>query len=143
MTTPLLRMVGTSAFATWLGTLYTGAGETVKVVRSRGIGEELPSQPDRLVIVARTGGPGLALEGIADVPSFQVRFRGAQRDPDDAETLADLGDRLILEAALPAMISGRHVYSITRVGSPPTEDRRDSAGRTHLTCNYLLYLTRY
>lgn len=144
MTTPLVRMLGTSAFAAWVQTQYRNAGDAkIQVVRSRGVGETLPSQPDRLVIVARTGGPGLAVEGAYDVVTFQLRFRGAQRDPDDAEHLADLGDRLLVDAPMPTLIDGRRVIAITRTGSPPTEDRRDSAGRLHLTCNYLVHLSRY
>jgi hypothetical protein len=139
----LTAMVSTTAFATWISGLYVTAGETVQVVRSRGIGEELPAKPDRLVIVARTGGPGLALEGAFDVPTFQLRWRGGQNDPDDAEQLADLGDRLLLEAPMPTTIDGHHVTLIDRTGSPPTEFRRDTARRTHLTGNYFLRLARY
>jgi hypothetical protein len=139
-------VIRTSALVDWLTARYADHGETpdrLAVVRSRGIGEELPRSPDRMVIVARTGGPGLALEAAFDVPSYQLRFRGAQNDPDDAEALADLGDRILIDAAVPVLIGGRHVALITRTGSPPTEDRRDPARRTHLTCNYLLQLSRY
>lgn len=143
MTAPATRMLRTTAMALWLQDRYRLEGEGVEVHRSRGVGEELPHAPDRLVIVARTGGPGLAVEGAFDVVSFQVRFRGAQRDPDDAEALADLGDRLLVDAPMPALIDGHHVTVITRTGSPPTEDRRDPAGRLHLTGNYLVHLARF
>jgi hypothetical protein len=111
-------VIRTSALVDWTSDQLAEAGETVKVVRSRGVETGFPSQPDRLVIVARTGGPGLALDAVFDVPSFQIRTRGAQNDPDDAETLADLVDRLYLDAAMPMTLDGRHVVYIRRVGSP-------------------------
>lgn len=138
-----LRQLRTSEFVAWYADRYVAAGDPVQVVRSRGVGEPLPSQPDRLVIVSRTGGPGLAREGAFDTPTYQIRWRGAQNDPDDAEALADMGDALLLEIPSPCFIAGRYIVKIDRTGSPPTELVRDQGRRTHLTASYAVQLSRY
>lgn len=136
-------MIRTGALVLQTRAWLLDAGEDAQVVRSRGIGEDFPAKPDRLFIIARTGGPGLQTEGAFDVPTYQVRTRGRVNDPDDAEAMADLLDRIYLDTPKPLLIDGRHVTEIARVGSPPTEDRRDPGRRTHLTANYLIRLSRY
>lgn len=100
------------------------------------------SKPNRLIIIARTGGPGLAYEGLFDGISFQARIRGAQGDPDDAETLADWVDKAFVDSLPPFDLAGHHVTRVSRLGSPPTFLLTDSAGRTHLTANYVILASR-
>lgn len=106
----------------------------------------IPSQPDRLVIVALTGGPGLAVEAAFDNISFQIRVRGLQREKIDGPTAEDDAwaiDRMLLEHAVPGQIGAQWVNAISRVGGPPGFLLRDSAQRIHLTCNYIFAVARY
>src|SRR5207244_6815230 len=57
-----------------------------------------PDMPDRIGVVTPTSGPGQSLEGAADTVGFQMRIRGAQNNPGDAETLAYDADGRILGA---------------------------------------------
>lgn len=103
----------------------------------------LPSQPDRLVIVALTGGPGLSIEGVYDNVSFQIRTRGKQRDDASAEEDAWAIDRMLLEHSVPGTFGPQWVNRISRVGGPPGFLMRDSANRVHLTCSYVFAVARY
>lgn len=104
-------------------------------------GQIIPA-PDRLVIITRTGGPGLAYEGLFDGISFQARVRGAQRDPDDAEELAGLIDSAFIDASTPLDLGGHWVTRISRLGGSPAFLLTDPAGRTHLTANYVILASR-
>lgn len=107
----------------------------------------LPDQPDKLIVVTMTGGPGLTVEGVFDNVSAQLRVRGDQNDPDSAEDLAWATDYLLVPPPLappllPGMIGGQYVQGVTRVGGPPAFLMRDSARRTHFTGNYIFAVAR-
>lgn len=127
----------------WFKGLSLIAGTNAGVGYQHGPGDPLPSQPDRLYVVARTGGPGWQLDGVMDDISFQIRTRGGQNDYDDAENLALVADRAILDASWPQPIGGWHTTNAQRVGGPPSFLIRDQARRTHFTCNYVLSIARY
>lgn len=103
---------------------------------------KLIASPNRLVVMTRTGGPGLAFEGIFDAVSFQARVRGAQNDGDDAENLALAVDSAFIDAKLPLDMGPNRVPRIDRIGGAPAYFTRDPAGRTHFTCNYLIFASR-
>lgn len=96
-----------------------------------------------MLVVARTGGPGWALDGVYDDISFQIRARGAENNYDDAEDLALATDRAVTDASWPQTIGGWHAMVVQRVGGPPAFLVRDTARRTHFTCNYVLSIARY
>lgn len=127
-------MIAASDFAEWL--------------RSRGVTDRIqtdgtiPPQPDRLVVVTVTGGAGTLRERTFDQPTVQVRTRGQQNDNADGETFASLVDDAIMGAVPPVSIAGRRVVSIDYQGGPPGFMLRDSARRTHYSCNYLLQVAR-
>lgn len=135
-----------------------GAGLRERIVA----GPKLPTQPDRLVVLTKYGGPGPIEENQFEVLSFQARCRGGKRpgvapgygpDPDqisgdagatsydDAEGLAGAVDRAFLEAGIPAIVNGKYVREIR--GGPPQYLLTDPAGRVHFTANYLLIAARY
>jgi hypothetical protein len=118
------------------GTAIIGSGKAYQADGS------IIKSPDRLVILTRTGGPGLAYEGLFDGISFQARTRGAQGDPDDAEDIAGYVDSAFVDASTPFDMSGHHVTRISRLGGPPAFLLTDSAGRTHLTANYVILASR-
>ncbi len=114
-----------------------------------GLGVTVPLKPgtgdtrewdllDRVGIVTPTAGPGLFLEGAADTSGFQLRIRGAQNNPHDAETTALDADRRILTARTPVLVGSTRLLSVTRAGGRPTSlPSPDTAGRTEFTCTYL------
>jgi hypothetical protein len=91
---------------------------------------------DRCVFLFPTAGAGFLLEQALDVPGFQFRIRGKQREFSDAESLARTID-VNLVKAWPTTIAGLPVPRISRVGGAPAYLTRDPAGRTHFTGNYL------
>lgn len=95
----------------------------------------------RIIYVSLGAGPGLALEGVQDRLSFSIETRGADRNYDDAETIALDVDSVIREAGfLPYEFpDGTYMYCIERVGSPPFQvPVTDLAGRYIFSCNYLV-----
>lgn len=103
--------------------------------------EPVPEMPDRIGVVFPAHGPGLRMEGLQDVVAFQLRMRGAQNDPFDAETLAYTADTLILNAPTTSVGDARLV-AVTRANSRPTPlpNSPDEAGRGYFTGSYLLSL---
>ena len=102
----------------------------------------IPPQPDRLVILTMSGGPGEKRERTFDVRSVQVLTRGKQRDPADAEALAAQVDDIFMAAHRPT-IGGSYVSTITRAGGLPSfTGREPNSGRVTFACTYLLEVAR-
>lgn len=102
----------------------------------------VPTQPDRLVILNKTGGPGEKRERSFDVISIQVLCRGAQRSPANAEALAAAVDDVFMGATR-AMIGGTYVSTIMRSGGAPAFVAREpNSGRVTMGCTYLLECAR-
>lgn len=102
----------------------------------------IPTQPDRLIVLTLSGGPGEKRERAFDVRSLQVLTRGMQRSPADAEQLAQQVDDVFMGATR-TTIGGSYVATITRAGGPPAFVAREPAsGRVTLSCNYLLEVAR-
>ena len=108
-------------------------------------GPDLPKYPGPMAIISPSQGAGLSMEFMFDQPSFQVHAVGPQsRDSRvnggsvEAEKLIYRIDRAILMAQYPINIDGHHVTHAQRFGSGPSPLPKDSAGRAHFTCTYLL-----
>lgn len=127
---------------TRLGDALPSATAIVSAGRAYTSDGKLISSPDRLIVLTRTGGPGLAFDGVFDGVTFQARVRGAPNDDDDAETLALLVDAAFIDQAVPVVMGSHTVSRIDRPGGGPAFLVRDSAGRAHYTGNYLLFATR-
>jgi hypothetical protein len=116
----------------WDGTQETGAPVLM--------GPYVPPEPDRMVVITPTGGPGYVLESAADAGTFQARVRGGQDDQPGAEALAMLLDSLILGASFPAVTpSGQVIVHIHRLGGSPSPlaPNPDDGFRYEYTCSYL------
>lgn len=142
---PLPGITGRTV-ASWLterldGFLPAGAAivSAGKAYQSDG---QLISPPDQLIVLTRTGGPGLMFEGIYDAVTFQARVRGPQNDDDAAEDLALLVDAGFIEQPLPVIMGTHTVARIDRPGGGPAFLMRDSASRAHYTGNYLIFASR-
>lgn len=103
------------------------------------IGPYVPDDPDRLLILTNSGGPGFTTEEPAtDAGTFQARLRGVPDDVLEAEAQAEALDALILGAQFPAVIDGRVIVTVYRAGSGPTPLPFDPSDRRfELTCNYI------
>lgn len=146
MTSPLAPLQITpglwdaAAAIMWLRSL--GADQGVPLLPGA-IGQAIPDMPDRLGVVTDTSGGPLQAEGLVDTPAFQLRWRGAQADPFDAQRLALVADRLILFAPLPATLAGVRIYSVDRSGGRPTALMPNpSPGlRSEYVCTYRLRIS--
>lgn len=131
-----------AAVITWL--LSIGADQGVPLIPGA-IGQAIPDMPDRLGVVTDTSGGPLENNGLVDTPAFQLRFRGGQADPFDAQRLALTADRLILFAPLPATVAGIRLYSADRSGGRPTALMPNpSPGlRSQYVCTYRLRISMF
>lgn len=103
-------------------------------------GPYVPPEPDRLVVITATPGPGYVLEGDADAGAFQARCRGSQNDQVDAEGLAYLLDSLILGASFPVLAAdGQAIVHVHRLGGTPSPlaANPDSGDRYEFVSSYL------
>jgi hypothetical protein len=103
-------------------------------------GPYVPPEPDRIVVITGTGGPGLLTEEASiDGSNFQVRLRGPSEDPLAAETAADALDLLLIRGGYPQQVDGTFVAVVNRVGSGPTVLPFDpSDQRYEFTSNYTI-----
>jgi hypothetical protein len=103
-------------------------------------GPYVPPEPDRLVVITGSGGPGyLTEEATIDGSNFQVRLRGPAEDPLAAEDAASSLDTLLLRASFPVQIDGEWITTVSRVGSGPSPLPWDpSDQRVEFTSNYMI-----
>lgn len=125
-------MWATKDIIAWLQTL----GVTVPLHPGT---QRIPEMPDRIAVVTPLPGAGLSMEGLADTPGFQLRCRGAQYSPDDAEAIAYDADERILAAPFPATIGTVRLTAVTRSGGRPAllSALPDSGNRTEMVATYL------
>ncbi len=95
----------------------------------------LHESPDRVIAIMRQGGRAPDDEGHLYTVTFRVEARGAQRDYDSAEVLADEIDDVLLDAPMPQMIGGWRVVAIGAL-LRPTPVGVDSAERWTLNASY-------
>lgn len=103
-------------------------------------GPYVEDEPDKLVTLTPTPGPGYILEAAGDVSAFQARVRGGQNDQDSAEDLAFELDSLILGAQFPALsTSGKTIIHVHRQGGTPSPlgADPDDGDRYSYICVYL------
>ena len=103
-------------------------------------GPYVPDMPDRLIVLTATPGPGYVMEAAADAGAFQLRCRGRQNDPADAEQIAYAADSLILNAPFPARTgSGQVIVHVHRLGGTPAplSGSPDDGDRYELTASYV------
>jgi hypothetical protein len=102
-------------------------------------GPEIHDNPDRIVFITTTGGPGyLTEEPTADATTFQARVRGPSDDVLAASLAAQKLDALILAAQFPAAVDGAVVVHAHRLGGQPAPLPLDPGDRRfEFTCNYV------
>ena len=103
-------------------------------------GSEIHDNPDKLVFITATGGPGYVTEeGGVDAWSFQARVRGPADQPQVAIVAAQLLDWTVLQGPYPVSVDGVRVLNCQRLGSPPSAlplDENDK--RFEFTANYII-----
>jgi len=102
-------------------------------------GPEIHDNPDRIVFITATGGPGYVTEeASADAATFQARVRGPADDVLAAQAAAQQLDALILGAPFPVQIDGVTVCHVHRMAGPPAALPLDPSDRRfEFTCNYV------
>lgn len=107
----------------------------------RGYAGRIPDMPNRAFGVTIQPGPGLIMEGLFDVITFQVAARGAENNLDDAERIALEIDNVLINAPdnFEIGVTGDSVWcnGIGRTGSGPSQlPYVDAESRYTFTCNY-------
>lgn len=105
------------------------------------MGPYVEPEPDKLVTLTPTPGPGYILESAADASAIQARVRGGQFDQPGAEVLAFALDSLILGANFPAAsTSGKTIIHVHRLGGTPSPlaPNPDDGQRFSYICQYLV-----
>lgn len=98
-------------------------------------GPQLPQVPDQFVLITPYGGSGSDVDGLMDLPSFQIRVVGKQEDYDSAEDLAQDIDTIFVQW-FSKKVGPTWVTSIVRVGGPPSPLEVDDSDRHHFVCSY-------
>lgn len=129
-------MLSTADVRDWLAPLIEG--QQVEITTDGYV----PDKPDRLVVLTIMGGGPPINEGLFERPTLQVRVRGNQRDPDDAEALAKAVDDALIETVPAGLIGGRQVRLIWYLGGPPVYAGTDPAFRREFICNYTVDVAR-
>jgi hypothetical protein len=103
-------------------------------------GSEIHANPDQVVFITVTPGPGYVTEeGGADAWAFQARVRGPADQPQAALAAAQLLDWMILQGPYPATVDGVPVLACTRMGSPPSALPLDEGDkRFEFTASYII-----
>lgn len=127
-------MISTGDIETWLRANGLPADAAVSV------DGEIPAMPDKLVVLARTGGPGAVKERAFDNATLQVITRDGQNTGEAAEDFSELVDAIFMGATPPITIGGRHVTYID--GGPPAFLDRDEARRVSYVAVYTLQVAR-
>jgi hypothetical protein len=111
------------------------------------LGPYVPDEPDKLIVLTPTPGPGYQREGATDLVGFQARARGPQGGDGSphaqaaAEALAYELDKLIFAAAYPAVLPSGQVIVLARrlSGAPaPLAAGPDDADRFEYVTSYLI-----
>lgn len=84
------------------------------------IGPYEPEMPDKIILVTRVAGPGLAFESTFDYLAYHVAVRGSQRNYDDAEATAQAVDAMFVDAPFPMVINHWYIQSMSRMSSTPS-----------------------
>jgi len=103
-------------------------------------GPEILEEPDKVVHITGSGGPGyLTEEPATDGWAFQARVRGPSDDPLAAEDAARQLDAMILGANFPTTVDGVHIQHVHRLSARPAPLPLDPADRRfEYTCNYVM-----
>lgn len=125
----------------WLSTLGIGPGLTLDLpVYS---GPYIPKMPTMLAVVTSISGAGESMDGVGDIPGFQLLVRGHSNDPVSAEYAARRCDTLIRFAPFPMDVAGfRLVRALRSGGGPAVLGGEDDGDSTIVVCNYLTEIIR-
>lgn len=106
-------------------------------------GPYIPEMPSLLAVVTTISGAGETMDGIGDIPGFQLLVRGRPNDPISAEYAARRADTLIRSAPFPMDVAGfRLLRALRSGGGPAVLGGEDDGDSTILTCNYLTEIIR-
>lgn len=128
----------------WLDPKLTSGA---KVISGR-----LPDMPNRVVSLQLQGGPGLVMDGLFDVVTFQVTARGGEDNYDDAEGIALEVDSILIGSSRHPVLnfemsnesgsSSVYVSGIGRTGGAPQQlPIIDASSRFVFTCTYWIQVS--
>lgn len=132
----------TTKLADWLRPLCTSGA---RVYPGR-----VPDMPNRVIGITKSGGSGLAMDGLFDTIGFVITCRGAENNLDDSERIAGEVDDILLgktSTSVDNFLIGSgaesvYVNGIGRVGGEPTQlTLPDSQSRWTFNCTYFAYVS--
>lgn len=130
-------MFDTQTAVAWLATLALPVPLEPAIV-----GQVLPDYPDRVGFVTLTGGGPVTNDGMFEAAGFQLRVRGRQGDPFDAERLANDCDHRIRTALMPVVVAVTDTYLhwVARAGGRPSPltPGGNPGRRSEFVCTYLV-----
>ncbi len=125
----------------WLTGLGIGSGLDLDVPLFSG--PYIPEMPPLLGVVTTTSGAGEAMDGVSDIPGFQLMVRGLPNLPVSAEAAARRADYLIRFAPFPMDVAGfRLVRALRSGGAPSVLGGEDDGDSTIVVCTYLTEIIR-
>jgi hypothetical protein len=103
-------------------------------------GPEIQTNPDRLLTITVTPGPGWITEEAAlDCWGFQARLRGPENDPITPGLMIQRLDVMLLNGPWPQSVGNVVVVALNRQGTAPSPLPLDPGDRRfEYTCTYLI-----
>lgn len=128
-------MIDFGSLATWLSAVPTALDYDFVVG---------PRQPefyrgDLVAVVSPQPGPGLTLDGLGHVPSFEIRLVAREHRRLDLYRSGHQIDKALLFADCPANLWGTRVQYVDRLGGEPALQQEDELDRVLCLCSYIVH----
>ena len=103
-----------------------------------------PRQPefqlaDKVGLVTPQQGPGLTMDGLANVPSFELKVTAREYQHMPLRRTAFALDKALLFGAYPATLWGTRVQYVDRIGGEPGSFPEDEHDRVAYLCGYIVH----
>lgn len=131
-------MIDLEALVAWFSAVNTDLAYTFVA------GPRVPEfgNADVLGVVTPLEGPGLTLDGLASVASFQVRMIGREYQHTRVRKSAfQVDDALLFGVNLPDQLWGTRIQYIDRLGGEPAPVQEDELDRVAYLCSYVAHET--
>lgn len=107
---------------------------------------EGPRQPefqleDQVGMVTPQPGPGLTLDGLANVASFELKITAREHKQGALRRTAFALDSALLWGPSQGAIWGTRVQYVDRIGGEPNKTQEDEHDRVAYSCSYIVHET--
>lgn len=129
-----MARLDTQTFHRWLKGYILAEDSSLKVVTGK-----MEDMPDRMVAIRRGVARGKVMEGLYESVRYQIESRGGQNNLDDAENIAEMIDKIILDKASNVFFEDCHLLTAEWAGSGLQQlVLNDPQSRYSYVCDYTI-----